>query len=51
MLFLCGRTGTGKVMSISCGMRAAEGAIEDVKITEHGVEFTCIDGKEPVGIW
>ena len=37
-------------MNISCGMRAAEGAIEDVKITEHGVEFTCIDGKEPVGI-
>lgn len=32
-------------MNISCGMRAAEGAIEDVKITEHGVEFTCIDGK------
>lgn len=37
-------------MNISCGMRAAEGAIEDVKITEHGVECTCIDGKEPVGI-
>lgn len=37
-------------MNISCGMRAAEGAIEDVKITEHGVEVTCIDGKEPVGI-
>ena len=37
-------------MNISCGMRAAEGAIEDVKITEHGVEFACIDGKEPVGI-
>lgn len=37
-------------MNISCGMRVAEGAIEDVKITEHGVEVTCIDGKEPVGI-
>ncbi len=37
-------------MNISCGMRAAEGAIEDVKITEHGVELTSIDGKEPVGI-
>lgn len=37
-------------MNISCGMRAAEGAVEDVQITEHGVKLTCIDGKEPVGI-
>lgn len=37
-------------MNISCGMRAAEGAIEDVKITEQGVELTCIDHQKPVGI-
>lgn len=49
MLFLCGRTGTGRY-EYQLWNAAAEGAIEDVKITEHGVEFTCIDGKEPVGI-
>lgn len=37
-------------MNISCGMRAAEGAVEDVKITEEGVVITCIDQKEPAGI-
>ena len=37
-------------MNISCGMRAAEGAVEDVKITEQGVKLICIDKKEPVGI-
>ena len=37
-------------MNISCGMRAAEGAVEDVKITEQGTVLTCIDGREPSGI-
>lgn len=34
-------------MNISCGMRAAEGAIEDVVISEDGVHLTVIgDGEE-----
>lgn len=37
-------------MNISCGMRAAEGAIEDVKITENGIELKVIGGQEPIGI-
>lgn len=37
-------------MNISAGMRAAEGAIEDVKITEHGVEVVTIGDQNPVGI-
>ena len=37
-------------MNISCGMRAAEGAIEDVKITESGIELKVIGGQEPIGI-
>ena len=37
-------------MNISAGMRAADGAIEDVKITEEGIELTVIGGEEPVGI-
>ncbi|MDO4474700.1 MAG: ASKHA domain-containing protein [Eubacteriales bacterium] len=37
-------------MNISSGMRAADGAIEDVKITEHGVELTVIGGEQPAGI-
>lgn len=37
-------------MNISSGMRAAEGAIEDVKITESGVELKVIGDKEPIGI-
>ncbi|MCF0141087.1 MAG: DUF4445 domain-containing protein [Mogibacterium sp.] len=39
-------------MNISCGMRAAEGAIEDVTITEEGVSLKVIGGEDvtPVGI-
>ncbi|MBQ6582312.1 MAG: DUF4445 domain-containing protein, partial [Mogibacterium sp.] len=37
-------------MNISCGMRAAEGAIEDVRITKNGVELEVIGGTAPAGI-
>ncbi len=37
-------------MNISCGMRAEEGAIEDVEITEEGVNIKVIGDIEPVGI-
>lgn len=37
-------------MNISCGMRAAEGAIEDVKITEKGIELKVIGKEEPIGL-
>lgn len=37
-------------MNISSGMRAAEGAVEDVRITEQGIEITTIGGQEPAGI-
>lgn len=37
-------------MNISCGMRAAEGAIEDVHITEEGVQLKVIGDTKPVGI-
>lgn len=37
-------------MNISSGMRAAEGAIEDVKITEEGVQLKVIGDEEPIGI-
>lgn len=37
-------------MNISSGMRAAEGAIEDVVITEKGIELKVIGEEEPVGI-
>ncbi|HBA62372.1 MAG TPA: ferredoxin, partial [Lachnospiraceae bacterium] len=37
-------------MNISSGMQAAEGAIEDVRITEQGIELTTIDHQEPTGI-
>lgn len=37
-------------MNISSGMRAAEGAIEDVKITEHGVEIKVIGDEKPIGV-
>ena len=37
-------------MNISCGMRAAEGAIEEVSIERGGVELTVIGGKKPEGI-
>lgn len=37
-------------MNISAGMRAAEGAVEDVSITEEGVKLQTIGGQEPAGI-
>lgn len=37
-------------MNISSGMRAAEGAIEDVRIRKDGIEIDVIGGKEPDGI-
>ncbi len=37
-------------MNISCGMRAAHGAIEDVNITDDGVKLKVIGDEEPVGI-
>lgn len=37
-------------MNISCGMRAAEGAIEDVHIHKDGIEVEVIGGGEPDGI-
>ena len=37
-------------MNISSGMRAAEGAVEDVKITEQGIRLKTIDDQEPAGI-
>jgi uncharacterized 2Fe-2S/4Fe-4S cluster protein (DUF4445 family) len=35
---------------IRCGMRAADGAIEGVKITEGDIELTVIGDVEPVGL-
>lgn len=37
-------------MNISAGMRAEEGAIEDVKISENGVKLKVIGEGEPIGI-
>lgn len=37
-------------MNISCGMRAAEGAIEDVTITENGIDLKTIGNHEAAGI-
>lgn len=37
-------------MNISSGMRAAEGAIEDIKISENGIELKVIGNKSPIGI-
>ncbi len=37
-------------MNISCGMRAADGAIEDIKITEDKIILDIIGDKEPSGI-
>ncbi len=37
-------------MNISCGMRAADGAIEDMKITEDKIILDIIGDKEPSGI-
>jgi uncharacterized 2Fe-2S/4Fe-4S cluster protein (DUF4445 family) len=37
-------------MNISSGMRAAQGAIEEVKITEKGIELSVIGNEEAIGI-
>ncbi|MBU3142653.1 ASKHA domain-containing protein [Clostridium sp. CF012] len=37
-------------MNISCGMRAAEGAIEGIKIYEDKISLKVIGNKSPVGI-
>ena len=37
-------------MNISAGMRAAEGAIEEVAVSEDGNEFKVIGNAEPVGL-
>lgn len=37
-------------MNISSGMRAAEGAIQGVEITEEGVKLKVIGDEEPIGI-
>ena len=37
-------------MNISSGMRAAEGAIEDVEITSDGIRLNVIGNEEPIGI-
>lgn len=37
-------------MNISSGMRAAEGAVEDVEITEQGIRLKTIGEGKPVGI-
>lgn len=37
-------------MNISCGMRAAEGAVEDIHITEAGIKRKVIGDVEAVGI-
>lgn len=37
-------------MNISSGMRAAEGAVEDVQITEGGIKYITIGNQEPAGI-
>lgn len=37
-------------MNISSGMRAAEGAVEDVEITEAGIHLKTIGDEEPAGL-
>ncbi len=37
-------------MNISCGMRAAEGAIEDVKVTKEGIKLKVIGDQSPIGL-
>ena len=37
-------------MNISYGMRAADGAIEDIKITEEGIEIKVIGDEDPIGL-
>jgi uncharacterized 2Fe-2S/4Fe-4S cluster protein (DUF4445 family) len=36
--------------ALSCGMRAAEGAVEHVKFTDNGVECEVIGGTVPIGL-
>lgn len=36
--------------SIACGMRAATGAVEVVRIDDDGLKLEVIDGAEPVGV-
>jgi uncharacterized 2Fe-2S/4Fe-4S cluster protein (DUF4445 family) len=35
---------------ISCGVRAIDGAIEDVKVTKNGLKLKSINGSRPVGL-
>lgn len=37
-------------MNISSGMRATEGAVEDVEISEEGITLKVIGDQTPVGI-
>ena len=37
-------------MNISCGMRAADGAVEDVRISEEGITLKTIGDESPAGI-
>ncbi len=37
-------------MNISCGMRAAEGAIEEIYMKESGIELKTIGDLEPIGL-
>ena len=37
-------------MNISSGMRATEGAVEDVEISEKGISLKVIGDQAPVGI-
>lgn len=37
-------------MNISCGMRAAAGAVEDIALTPSGIRLQTIDGGAPVGL-
>lgn len=37
-------------MNISSGMRASEGAIEDIKITKDGIKLKVIGDEKPIGI-
>ncbi len=37
-------------MNISSGMRAAEGAVEDIRITQEGINLKTIGNKQAVGI-
>jgi len=37
-------------MNISSGMRAAEGAVEGVEITENGIDLKVIGEEDPIGI-